>query len=234
MNTYYSRWMEQEEAWAAEIDAGRKKKAWIYAAIAFVLCVAAVSGIGFLAAGVETGINNIKYGVILGVVSVGFYLIAMLCISYKKHYMKSLKKEANKELTTDALKEEFAMAMLDTATKNSPCLEFVWRKGEVPQRFCVVSRFAVIRGAIPCIVQLDKIERMELDVVEFKNTSSVGDYKVRTSLTTYPIYFYYQQSQIPDRKKQKADKLISFPSREMREQAIRMMQEKMEDNGTAQ
>lgn len=234
MNTYYSRWIEQEEAWAAEIDAQRKKRTWICAVVAFVLCVAAVAGIGFLASGVEGGISNIKYGAILGVISVGIFLLVMLCTSFKKHYMKSLEKEAGKELSTDALKEEFAMAMLDGASGSSRCLEFVWQKGAEPDRFCVASRFAVIRGMKPCIVQLDKTERMELDVINFKVGSSIGDYKVKVGYTSYPIFFYYHQSGVVDRKKQQADKLISFPSRELREQAIHMMQEKMETEETQQ
>lgn len=229
MNTYYDRWLEQENAWAAEVQSERSKKTWISAAIAFVCCVVAVAGIGFLATGVEGGISNIKYGVIFGVISVGLYLIIMLLFGdYKKRYMKCLEKEVRKELTTDALKEEFGMAMLDNSAKRLPCLEFIWQKGAALNRFCVASRFAVLRGPLPCIVQLDKTERIELDVVNFKNTSNVGDYQVRTNLTTYPAFFYYRQSQPVDRKKQKCDKLISFPSRELREQALRMMQEQMD------
>lgn len=226
MNNYYEKWLEQEEAWASEIDTNRRKKTWISAAVAFVLCVAAVAGIGFLSTGIEGGINNIKYGVILGIVSVGFFLIVMLCGGYKKRYLRSLEKEVGKELATDALKEEFAIAMLDKGRKSSSCLEFVWQKGAEPDRFCVASRFAVLRGMSPCVVQLDKIDRMELDVLDFKMTSNVGDYKIKTTYTSYPIYFYYQRSDNLDRKKQKADKLISFPSTELRDQAIRMMQEK--------
>lgn len=224
MNTYYNKWMEQEEAWASEIDASKRKKALIYAAVGFILCVAALAGIGFLAAGVETGVANIKYGVILGAVSMGFYLLVMLCSNFKKRYRKVLEKEIKKELTTDALKEEFAMAMLSDAAKSDRCLEYVWQKGTASHRFCVASRFAVLRGVLPCIVQLDKLDRMELDIVDLKNTSHVGDYQIRTTLTTYPIFFYYRNAQAADPKKQKADKMIAFPSKEMRDQAIAMMQ----------
>lgn len=228
MNTYYEKWWNQEEAWAAEIDAKRKKKTWISAAVAFVLCVVFVAGIGFLGGGLEAGLSNIKYGVILGVVSIGIFLIVMFAGGFKKRYLKLLAKEVKKELTTDALKEEFAMAMLDETGGSSRCLEYTFQKGTELHRFCVVSKFAVLRGLMPCIVQLDKTERMELDVVDFKTTSNIGDYQVRTTLTTYPIYFYYHQSQPVDRKKQKADKLISFPSKNLREQAIQMMQAQIE------
>lgn len=226
MNTSFNQWMQQEEAWAEEIEARRRKKTWITAAVTFVLCVAAVAGIGFLGAGVEAGINNIKYGVIFGIFSVGIFVLVMLCGSYKKLYMKSLKKEIGKELTTDALKEEFAEAMLDKASGSSRCLEFAWQKGAESDRFCTASRFAVLRGVKPCIVQLDKVERIELDELTFKTTSNIGDYKVKTAYTSYPIFFYYRQAGAVDKKKQKVDKLISFPSTALRDQAIHMMQEK--------
>lgn len=231
MNTYYSKWKEQEESRASQIDARRRQKNRITAALAFVLCVASVAGIGFLGGGAQTAVSNIKYGVILGVASVGIFLIVMLCGGYRKRYMKVLQKEVDKELTTDALKEEFAMAMLDKAAENSCFLEFVWQKWAEADRFCVADRFAVLRGLNPCIVQLDKIERMELEVMDFATTSGLGDYKVRVSYTVYPIFFYYKRPGNVDRKKQKADKMISFPSKELRDRAIHMMQEAPDRNG---
>lgn len=234
MNTYYSKWMEQEDAWASEINAKRKQRTWIYAAVAFVLCVAGVSGIGFAAAGVEAGISNIKYGVILGVVSTGIFLLVMVCGDYKKRYMKLLKKEVEKEFPTDSLKEEFAMAMLDQNSGSGRCLQFVWQKGAEPYRFCTASKFAVLRGIQPCIAQLDKTERIELDVQDIRITSNVGDYQIRTTSTSYPIFFYYEKASTADRKKQKVDKLISFPSRELRDQAVTMIREKIEQSETAQ
>lgn len=224
MSTYYEKWIGQEESRAAEIDAMRKAKTWVYAAVTFVLCIVFVSGIGFLGGGVAGGIQNIMYGAILGIISVGIFLIVMLCSNYKKRYMKQLEKEVRKELTTDALKEDFAKAMLDASAES--CLEFVWQKGAVPERFCVVSGFAVLRGTLPCIVQLEKTERMELDVLNTQTTSYIGDYKVRSSYSSYPIYFFYHQSGMANPAKQKIDKLISFPSRELRSQALAMIQEK--------
>lgn len=228
MSTYFDRWMEQEEAWAAEIAAKRRKKDWISAAIAFIACVAAVSGIGFLGAGIEAALSNIKYGVILGLISAGIFLIVMLCGDYKKIYLKALKKEVKKELTSEALKEEFAMAMLDRADGRSHCLEYAWQKGAAPERFCVAGDFAVLRGLPTCIVQLKKTDKIELDVVDVSSVSNVGDFKVRVTNAAYSAYFYYQKPGAADKKKQKVDKMIPFPSKNLREQAIQMIKVRLD------
>lgn len=223
MEHYYEKWLQQETDWIKAIEGERKKKAWIHAAIAVICSVAALAGIGFMAAGVELAVSNIKYGLILGVFSGGLSLVIVLCSGMAKKYVKRLEKEIAGEIKTSEERENFARSMLEKAA--SDCIEFVKVKGAVPERFCVSSDIALLRGMFPCMVRLDKTEKIETDVVQSVNTIHAGDYKVRVNYNSYPVYFYYSKSQTETgkNKKQKVDKVMVFPSREIRDEAARMM-----------
>lgn len=227
MRSYYETWLQQERDWAKEQENERRKKACFYAAVAVVCCVAALAGIGFMAGGAAPAVANIKYGLILGLFSGGLYLVIMLCSGLTNKYMKRLEKEIAGEIKTEAEREEFASGMLGEQEGKEPvdCMEFTKQKGAVPDRFCVNGSYALFRGMFPCLVCLDKTERMEADVVESVSTIQAGDYKVRLKYNSYPIFFYYHKSQ-PEtsrKKKQKVDKVMVFPSKEIRNEAAKMM-----------
>lgn len=226
MESYYKKWLEQERAWATAIEGERKRKAYIHVAVAIVCCVAVLMGIGFMAGGVGPAVSNIKYGLILGVVSGGVYLIIILCSGMANKYMKRLEKEIESEIKSGTEREEFAREMLGELEGKEPvaCMEFVKQKGAVPERFCVCSDVALFRGMIPCLVRLDKTERIEVDMAETVTTIRTGDYKIRVNYSSFPIYFYYYkpQTEAGGSKKQKLDKVMVFPSRELRNKAAKM------------
>lgn len=220
---YYEKWLQQETNWIKSLENERKKKAWIHTALVIVGSVAALFALGLAAGGAEAAVSNIKYGLIFGVVSGGMYLIIMLCSGMAKKYIKRLEKEIAGELESDAEKEDFARSILEE--KPSDFIEFVRTKGAVPERFSVISDIALLRGIFPCMVRLDKTEKIETDVVQSVNTINAGDYKVRVNYNSYPVYFYYSKAQpeMSNNKKQKVDKVMVFPSREIRDRAARMI-----------
>lgn len=227
MGTYYETWLKQEKDWAKAIEDKRKKKAYLYTAIAVVCCVAALAGIGLMAGGIGPALSNIKYGLILGIISGGPYLVIMLCSGMADKYVKRLEKEIASELKSEAEREEFACGMLGgpKGEETVVCMEFAAQKGAVPNRLCVNGNFALFRGMFPCLVRLDKTERMEVDVAESVSTIRTGDYKIRVNYSSYPIFFYYYKSQ-PEAaggKKQKLDKVMIFPSRKLRDEAAGLM-----------
>lgn len=226
MGHYYEKWLQQERDWAKAIEDERKKKACLYAVITIACCVAILAGIGFMAGGAGPAVTNIKYGLILGVVGGGLYLVIMLNSGMAKKYMKRLEKEVESEIKSEIEREEFACEMLGEMKGKEPvsCMEF-GKKGAVSERFCVCSDVALFRGMIPCLVRLDKTERIEVDVVESMNTIHAGDYKIRVNYNSYPIFFYYYKSQTETGggRKQKLDKVMVFPSRELRDKAAKMM-----------
>lgn len=223
MEYYYEKWLQQEKDWIKAIESERKKKAWIHAAVAVICCVAALAGIGVMAGGTKLAVSNIKYGLILGVFSGGLYLVIMYCSGTAKRYIKRLEKEIAGEIKTSEERENFARSMLEEA--EAACVEFVRAKGAVPERFCVSSDIALLRGMIPSMVHLNKTEKIETDVVQSVNTIRAGGYKIRVNYNSYPVYFYYDKSQAETdkNKKQKVDKVMVFPSREIRDEAARMM-----------
>lgn len=227
MQTAYEKWMEQERAWIKAIEDQRKKKAYMHTAIAVVCCVAALFGIGFLAGGVAPAIANIKYGLILGAFGGGLYLVIMLCGNMTDKYVKGLEKEMSREIRSETEKEEIAGALMGAAEGREPaaCMEFVRQKGAVPERLCVSGNIAILRGMIPCVVRLEELEQMEVDVVQSVSTIRTGDYNIRLNYSTYPIFFYYKKPQdgtVRD-KKQKPDKVMVFPSKGLRDEAARLM-----------
>lgn len=227
MQTYYNLWMKKEREWIKAIEDKRKKEAYIHVIIVIVCCVAVLSGIGFMAGGAEPAIANIKYGLILGVFSGGMYLIIILTSGTTKKYMKWLEKEIAAEINSEAEKEEFACMMLGGQEGKEPvaCMEFSRQKGAVQERFCVCGNFALLRGMMPCLVNLDKLEKLEVDVAQRVSTIHAGDYKIRLNYSTYPIFFYYRKSLLEptDGKKLKIDKAMVFPSKKLRDEAAQMM-----------
>lgn len=227
MHTYYETWLQKQKDWIKAIEDGQKRKAYTYAIISIVACVAALAGIGFLAGGVGPAISNIKYGFILGVIGGGIYLAIVLCSHTADSYIKRLEKEIDHEMKSEDEKEQFAIAMLNESEGNDSVasIEFVQKKGAVPQRLCVTGDYALLQGMIPCLVRLDKLERMEVDVVQSVSKIRSGDYVIRMNYSTYPIFFYYNnpQSELYRGKKQKCEKVMLFPSKGLRDEAAKMM-----------
>lgn len=227
MKAYYETWMQQERVWIKAIEDERKKKVYLHFAISVVSCVAILAGIGFLAGGAGPAVSNIKYGLILGIVGGGMYAAIMLSSHTADKYMKRLEKEMDNEMKSEEEKEQFACAMLGgtEGTEPADCMEFVRQKGAVPEKFSVCGNIALFRGMIPCMVRLDRLERMEVDVVQSVSTVHAGEYKIRLNYSTYPIFFYYKKSQMETSgsKKQKLDKMMVFPSEKLRDQAAKMI-----------
>lgn len=227
MQTYYNTWLQKEKNWIEEIEQKRKKEAYMHAIIAIVCCVVALAGIGFMAGGIGPAVSNIKYGLILGVFGGGLYLVIMLNAHMAKKYVKYLEKEVGSECRSEEEKEQFACAMLGGAEgkESVACMEFVRQKGAVPEQLCVSGNFAFLRGMMPCLVTLDKLEQMEVDVEQRVSKVRSGDYVIRLNYSTYPIFFYYHKSQsgTSGSRKDKMDKVMVFPSKELRDEAAKMM-----------
>lgn len=227
MQNYYDTWIQQEKDWIKAIEGERKRKAYIHVAIIIVCCMAALAGIGFMAAGIESAVANIKYGLILGVISGGMYLIIILCGNTAGKYIKWLEREIANEIESGAQKEQFACAMLGGAEGKEPvaCMEFARQKGAIPERLCVSGNFALLRGMNPCLISLDKLEKIEVNVAQQVSTIHTGDYNIRLNYSTYPIFFYYHKPETgaSGNKKQKVDKVMVFPSKALRDEAAQMI-----------
>lgn len=222
----YTKWIEKEQAWIEEID--RKTKAMIikYFALAFLGIEVALGALGLLAAGgidIQGMLQNLLYGLIFGVLMIIFALI-MMVRKPSKPYMKRLKEGT--EVLTPADREEMAAQMLSSDVKT-----FNYKAVDKTEERILLSRDYLLSSSAKgefVLVNLKQLDRIETDLRDTSYIVRTNGTRVTVNDAVYVILFYYKK--ISDGKKQDADSVCVFPDRTTRDEVVRCIQERTEEN----
>ena len=222
----YTKWIEKEQAWIEEID--RKTKAMIikYFALAFLGIEVALGALGLLAAGgidIQGMLQNLLYGLIFGVLMMIFALI-MMVRKPSKPYMKRLKEGT--ESLTPADREEMAAQMLSSDVKT-----FNYKAVDKTEERILLSRDYLLSSSAKgefVLVNLKQLDRIETDLRDTSYIVRTNGTRVTVNDAVYVILFYYKK--ISDGKKQDADSVCVFPDRTTRDEVVRCIQERTEEN----
>ena len=222
----YTKWIEKEQAWIEEID--RKTKAMIikYFALAFLGIEVALGALGLLAAGgidIQGMLQNLLYGLIFGVLMMIFALI-MMVRKPSKPYMKRLKEGT--EALTPADREEMAAQMLSSDVKT-----FNYKAEDKTEERILLSRDYLLSSSAKgefVLVNLKQLDRIETDLRDTSYIVRTNGTRVTVNDAVYVILFYYKK--ISDGKKQDADAVCVFPDRTTRDEVVRCIQERTEEN----
>ena len=222
----YTKWVEKEQAWIEEID--RKTKAMIikYFGLAFLGIEVALGALGLLAAGgidIQGMLQNLLYGLIFGVLMMIFALI-MMVRKPSKPYMKRLKEGT--ESLTPADREEMASQMLssDVISVNYKAVDKTEERILLSQDYLLNSS---AKGEF-VLVNLKQLDRIETDLRDTSYIVRTNGTRVTVNDAVYVILFYYKK--ISDGKKQDADAVCVFTDRTTRDEVVRCIQERTEEN----
>ena len=222
----YTKWIEKEQAYIEEID--RKTKSMIikYCGLTFLGIEVALGALGLLAGGgidIAGMLQNLLFGLIFGV----FVVIFALCLMVRKPskpYMKRLKEHT--EALTPGEREEMASQML-----SPDVIRVNYKASDKTEERILISRNYLLSSSAKgefVLVNLNQLDRIETDL---RNTS----YTVRTNGTrmtvndaVFVITFFYKK--ISDGQKDDADAVCVFPDRQTRDEVVRYIQERTEEN----
>lgn len=209
----YGEWLKREEGWMEEIEKKNRALMWKYSILIIIGCPVAVVLIGIVSGGsVQMALGNAVYGLIFGVVVAAIFLLCMLASKPGKKYKKALKRAVEDKLGAGE-REEFAAQMLDPATE---C--FSWVNKEKEEQKVWVAKDYVLKSSSrgwASLVDLGKVEKMELDSQDYNIKTGGGGVRVSTSVTYFYLEFTYKQ----DGNKKKGndpDVKLAFESPETR------------------
>ena len=222
----YTKWVEKEQAWIAEID--KKTKAMIikYCGLTFLGIEIALGALGLLASGsidIAGMLQNLLYGLAFGVLVVIFALCLMVR-KPSKPYMKRLK--AATEALTPGDREEMASQMLSPDVK---CINY--KDADKTEERILLSQNYLLnsssRGEF-VLVNLKQLDRIETDLRDTSYTVRTNGTRVTVNDAVFVICFFYKK--ISDGKKQDADAVCVFPDRQTRDEVVQCIQERTRDN----
>lgn len=223
MAGYYEQWIAKEKEWADEIG-GKTKKIMGICGIASVLAFPALSLVTGLAGGSANLGSSLLVSLLIGLACGCIFLIIMLASNPVKAHMKSLQKNITEALPEDE-KEKMAEQMLGIADPDG-VREVAW-VDEMKEHHIVritkdYATFSSQRIGIS-LVQLWKVERIELDAKDDTFRVRSGGVKVSVSEMRFPICFYYKDSVAAGKSKE--DVRFTFESRGVRDEVMRYIQE---------
>lgn len=228
MDNGYTKWLEKEKAWIDEAERKIKKKNLISLPIVVVAFVVVLGAIGILSGGgVDRMLQNALIGLVAGIVCAPLFYLLMMSSYPAKRFMKAMKAEIENTLSPAEL-ESFAEQMNDTASlQNISWID----KDKTEERVRISKDYALktssAGGAV--LVQLQKVEQVEIDAEEFTVTTRSGGFRVSQTTVVYPMQFYYKK--VNPGKKRTYDKAFSFESRERRDQILACIQKISDSEG---
>lgn len=221
----YTKWVEKEQAWIEEID--RKTKAMILkcSALMIVGCVVVLGAIGLLAGGtpdIGAMLQNMLIGLIFGVV-VSLLFPLFMVRKPSKPYMKRLKEGT--EALTPGDREELASQML-----SSDVTRVDFKAVDKTEERILLTKDYLLNSTAKgefVLVKLSQVDRIETDIRDTSYIVRTNGTRVTVNDAVYVICFYYKK--IEDGKNKGADAVCVFPDRQTRDQVLRYIQEKVED-----
>lgn len=228
MDNGYTKWLEKEKEWIDEAERKIKKKNLISLPIIVAGCVVVLGAIGILAGGgVEGMLHNALIGLICGIVFAPLFYLLMMSSYPAKRFMKAMKAEIENTLSPAEL-ASFAEQMDDTASLQS----ISWLDKDKTEEKVRISKDYALKttsAGVAVLVQLQKVERVEIDAEEYTVTTRGGGFKVSQTTVVYPIQFYYKK--INTEKKRTYDKAFDFESRERRDQILACIRKVSDSEG---
>ena len=221
----YTKWLEKERAWIAEIDRKTKAMTIKYCVLIIVGCVVVLGAIGLLAGGtIDIGgmLQNMLIGLVFGLVCA----ILAFCLTGKpsKPYTKWMKEGT--EALTPGEREEMASQMLspDVICINHKAADKTEKRILISQNYLISSS---TRGEFT-LVNLRKLDRIETDLRDTSYTVRTNGMRVKVNDAIFVISFFYKK--ISNGKKEQEDALCTFTDRQIRDQVVQYIQERTEDN----
>lgn len=228
MDNGYTKWLENEKAWIDEAERKIKKKNLISLPIIVVGFVVVLGAIGILVGGgVEKMLQNALIGLIAGIVCAPLFYLLMMSSYPAKRFMKAMKAEIENTLSPAEL-ASFAEQMNDTASLQN----ISWiGENKAEERVRISRDYALKTSSVgtAVLVQLQKVEHVEIDVEEYTVTTRGGGFRVSQTAVIYPINFYYKK--VNTEKKRTYDKAFGFDSRERRDQVLACIQNVSDSEG---
>lgn len=223
MAGYYGQWVAKEMEWAEEIGRKAKRTMGICGAVS-VLAFPVLSLVIGLGNGSENLLASLLVSLLVGLACGSIFLVIMLASNPVKAHGKSLQKNIT-EVLSETEKENLAEQMLGIADPNG-VREVAW-VDEMKEHHVVritkdYATFASQRLGIS-LVQLWKVERIELDARDDTFRVRSGGMKVSVTETSFPIYFYYKDSVAA--AKREADVCFVFSSRGLRDEVMGYIRE---------
>lgn len=222
----YTKWLEKEQAWIEEID--RKTKAMIikYCGLMIVGCVVVLGAIGLLAGGtidIAGMLQNMLIGLIFGVV-VAIFTLCLTVRKPSKPYMKRLKEDT--EALSPGDREEMASQMLSSDVR---CFNYK-ATDKTEERILLSQNYLLSSSAKGefMLVNLNQLDRIETDLRDTSYIVRTRGMRMSVNDAVFVILFYYKK--ISDGKKQDADAVCVFPDRATRDEVVRYIQERTEEN----
>lgn len=221
----YAKWLEKERAWIGEIDRKTRSMTVKYCGLIIVGCVVVLGAIGLLASGtIDIGgmLQNMLIGLVFGVVCA----ILTLCLTGKpsKRYMKWLNEDT--EALTPGEREEMASQMLssDVICINHKAADKTEKRILISQNYLISSS---TRGEFT-LINLRKLDRIETDLRDTSYTVRTNGTRVKVNDAIFVISFFYKK--ISSGKKEQEDAVCTFTDRQIRDEVVRYIQERTEDN----
>ncbi len=228
MDNGYTKWLEKEKAWIDEAERKIKKKNLISLPIVVAGFVVVLGAIGILVGGGVAGmLQNALIGLIAGIVFAPLFYLLMMSSYPAKRFMKAMKAEIEDTLSPAEL-ANFAEQMNDTALLQT----ISWIDKDKTEERVRISRDYALKtssAGIAVLVQLQKVEHVEIDVEEYTVTTRGGGFKVSQTAVMYPIQFYYKK--VNTEKKRTYDKALDFESRERRDEILACIQNVSDNEG---
>lgn len=221
MGHVYDNWLAREKSWITEAEMKIKKSMSRYAVLEIAGCTGGFAAIGFLSgAGLWGAMMNLGIGFIFGAVAALITVLAIRASLPASKYMQRLKETVEKALSA-VEREEFASQMLDESAK---CVSWFNVEEKIEYRIHITTDYLLHtsgRGGVN-LVPLRQVERIELDTTESIQKVRGGGMTVSVRETDYPMFFYYLNS--GREKNKKADNVIYFPSKALRDQAANCLE----------
>lgn len=221
----YTKWLEKERTWIEEVDRKTRSMTLKYCGLMIVGCVVVLGAIGLFAGetmDIAAMLQNMLIGLIFGVVVA--LLTFFLTGKPSKRYMKWQKEGV--EALTPGEREEMATQMLspDVICINHAGTDKTEIRILISQNYLISSS---TRGEFT-LVNLKQLDRIETDLRDTSYIVRTRGMRMSVNDAVFVILFYYKK--ISDGKKQDADAVCVFPDRATRDEVVRYIQERTEEN----
>ncbi len=215
MDNNLTQWLEAEKASAIKNMSKERKRLALQMLFAFPCSVAVLFLIGYLSSAydISLGIQNIKYGVIIGVICEVIYLPFILRDTSKR-YIKFIKKELHSQLTTPGEEAAFAAQMVDAST-----IKIKHVRDKKYEEWVYITRDYLFKNYSfenTCLVRLKDIDHIELKTEHYQ--LQFRPKGVKTIFDLSPVHFYYRGSEM-----KKPDQTLVFSSPEHRDDVMKII-----------
>lgn len=237
MSSNFEKWIEQEVAGYKEQRDKIQKK--MLRSLPLVLLAPAVilGGIGFaVGGGIELAKQNALVGLLFGLgIDVLWLFLAWLgrvASDPAKRYRKSLVCQVPLESEQNRL----ALQMLGSCEGMPGPVVFTYTEEDCKTCIKITKDYIVVTatgsGNWMKVIFLNQVDHVEVDSSDMSYTSNAGNARVRHTIKSSDLNFYYKNSETA-KKKKSPDTWIKFPNPELRQQVLDILQTVTEEEEKA-